>query len=62
MIIGKLANGFINIMKKHMNPVWALDELEYLVLVVHREDFNNLSEEDQNFVKGYLLALKLLYK
>ena len=62
MIIGKLANGFINIMKKHMNPVWALNELEYLVLDVHRADFNNLSEEDQDLVKGYLLALKLLYK
>lgn len=62
MIIGKLANGFVNIMKKHMNPVWAIDELEYLVLDVHKGDLYNLSEEDQDLVKGYLLALKLLYK
>lgn len=62
MVKEKLDCGFVNIMKKHMNPVWALDELEYLVWTVHEAEFYQLSEFDQAEVKGYLLALKLLYK
>ena len=62
MLKERLDYGFVNIMRKHMNPVWALDELEYLVWNVHRGEFDQLTEYEQEEVKGYLMALKLLYK
>lgn len=62
MIKEKLDYGFVNIMRKHMNPVWALEELEYLVLTVYRDDFDKLTDYEQEEVKNYLMALNLLYK
>lgn len=62
MIKEKLDYGFVNIMRKHMNPVWALEELEYLVLTVYRDDFDKLTDYEQAEVKYYLMALNLLYK
>lgn len=62
MIKEKLDCGFVNIMMKHMNPVWALEELEYLVWTVHRDDFDKLTDYEQEVVKSYLMAMNLLYK
>lgn len=62
MIQEKLDYGFVNIMRKHMNPIWALEELEYLVWTVHRDEFDKLTDYEQEEIRYYLMALNLLYK
>ena len=44
MIYNKITEKFINIMNSHMNPIWALEELEYLVNVARPENINAIKE------------------
>lgn len=51
---------YYEIIKKHNNPIWAREELEYLVRI-QSWWFQTLSEADQQDVHDYFSALKLVH-
>ena len=62
MEVGKiLTNKFVEIVAKHHNPVWAREELEYLVFIVHRDEYEQLSVEDKRDVLDYFDGLTKLH-
>lgn len=58
----KLNNKFLEIYSKHHNPIWATDELTWLVLNEYRHEFEKLSESDQWEIRNLLGAFAKLYK
>ena len=57
----KLTNKFIEIFAKHQNALWAREELEYLVFVVHRDEYEQLSPEEKRDVLDYFDGLTKLH-
>lgn len=57
-----LIRAWLNIYSKHQNPIWATEELEWLVLQKHYYDFEKLSEFDQWEIRNMLGAFAKLYK
>lgn len=60
-IIRKLENMFLGLMDKHGNPNWAIAEMEWKVFVVHGNELEQLSEDEQWEVRNYLGGLKKLF-
>ena len=56
-----LLNKFMEIVQKHGNGKWALDELQWLIYEKHKEEFNKLSDEDKYIVYMYIANLKRLH-
>lgn len=56
-----LTNKFVEIVAKHHNPVWAREELEYLVFIAHRDEYDQLSVEDKRDVLDYFDGLTKLH-
>ena len=52
---------FMEIVQKHGNGKWALDELHWLVYEKHKEEYNRLSEEDKYIVSMYMANLMRLH-
>lgn len=52
---------FMELVQKHGNGKWALDELQWLVYEKHREEYNKLSEEDKYIVCMYIANLMKLH-
>ena len=57
-----LIEQFYKIYNKHQNPIWATEELEWLILQKHYYDFINLNEFDQWEIRNMLGAFSKLYK
>lgn len=57
-----LIRAWLNIYRKHHNPIWATEELEWLVLQKHYCDFRMLDEFDQWEIRNMLGAFAKLYK
>lgn len=57
----KLTNKFIEIFAKHQNALWAREELEYLVFVAHRDEYEQLSPEEKRDVLDYFDGLNKLH-
>lgn len=57
-----LIEQFYKIYNKHQNPMWAAEELEWLILQKHYYDFINLNEFDQWEIRNMLGAFSKLYK
>lgn len=57
----KLTNKFIEIFAKHQNALWAREELEYLVFVVHKDEYEQLSIEEKRDVLDYFDGLTKLH-
>ena len=57
----KLTNKFIEIFAKHQNALWAREELVYLVFVVHRDEYEQLSPEEKRDVLDYFDGLNKLH-
>jgi len=62
MIYRKITSKFIEIMARHMNPVWALEELDYLIYDKYASEFYNLSEEEQWEVRSCMMSLDKVYR
>lgn len=60
-IENKLTDKFVEIVAKHHNPLWAREELEYLVFVVHRDEYEQLSVNDKRDVLDYFDGLTKLH-
>lgn len=52
---------FAEIYGKHCNPIWAREELAYLVYHKHGDQFRSLNEKDQEVVIYYFDALVKLH-
>lgn len=61
-IYNAIVNKFIEILGRHGNPVWAMEELDYLIYVEHNDEFNNLCEKDQWEVRSCMLGLDKIYR
>lgn len=57
-----LIEQFYKIYNEHQNPIWATEELEWLILQKHYHDFINLNEFDQWEIRNMLGAFSKLYK
>lgn len=57
----KLEKRFLEIIRKHMDGLWASQELHWEVFIKHYYDFERLSEEDQWVVRNYMDALVKIY-
>ena len=57
-----LIEQFYKIYNKHQNPIWATEELEWLILQKYYYDFINLNEFDQWEIRNLLGALSKLYR
>lgn len=57
-----LIDTFLKIYKKHNNPIWATEELEWLVLNKYYYEFCKLDLVDQWEVRNMLGAFSKLYK
>ena len=57
----KLTDKFIEIFAKHQNALWAREELEYLVFVVHKDEYEQLSIEEKRDVLDYFDGLNKLH-
>ena len=56
-----LNNKFAEIYGRHCNPIWAREELAYLVYYKHSDQYNALSEDDKQVVIYYFDALVKLH-
>ena len=57
----KLTDKFIEIFARHQNALWAREELEYLVFVVHKDEYEQLSIEEKRDVLDYFDGLTKLH-
>ena len=57
-----LIEQFYKIYNKHQNPIWAIEELEWLILQKYYYDFINLNEFDQWEIRNLLGAFSKLYR
>ena len=57
----KLTDKFIEIFAKHQNALWAREELEYLVFIVHKDEYEQLSIEEKRDVLDYFDGLNKLH-
>lgn len=61
-IENSLIEQFYKIYNKHQNPIWATEELEWLILQKYYYDFINLNEFDQWEIRNLLGAFSKLYR
>lgn len=57
----RLEQSFLRAYRKHGNPQWAREELDWKVFVKHGEQFNQLSEVEQWIIRNYLDGLKKVH-
>ena len=56
-----LSNKFAEIFGKHCNPIWAREELEWLVYSKYRHLYDYLEEWEQNEIDDYFDGLVKLH-
>lgn len=52
-----LSDAFLKILEKHNNPEWSYKELNWLVFDKYKNEFYNLSQENQWNVRHFMDAL-----
>ena len=57
-----LTEAWMRIYNKHCNPIWATEELEWLVLQKHYYEFSALDDDTQWEIRNLLGAFSKLYK
>lgn len=60
-IYKQITDAFYHILEKHGNPKWTVEELDYLIYAVHKEELWNLSEQEQWEVNHCMEILKKSY-
>jgi hypothetical protein len=51
----------VEIISEHQNALWAREELEYLVFVAHRDEYEQLSLDEKRDVLDYFDGLNKLH-
>ena len=60
-IVKGLNKKFAEIIQKHLNPIWTIDEMKWLVFDKYRYEFDQLSEQEQQDVLDWFDALHKLH-
>ena len=58
----KLRDRYLQIVQKHGNGLWALEELVWEVYDKHIDEYEALNEEDKFVLNMYMKVLRSLYK
>lgn len=58
----KLRDRYLQIVKKHGNGLWALEELVWEVYDKNIDKYEALNEEDKYILNMYMRVLRCLYK
>lgn len=58
----KLRNRYLEIVEKHGNGLWALEELIWEVYDKHKDEYEALSGDDKYVLNMYMRVLSCLYK
>ena len=58
----KIRNRYLEIVQKHGNGLWALEELVWEIYDKHIDDYEALSNEDKYILNSYMKVLRSLYK
>ena len=61
VLVSDLEQLFTDIIKRHYNGKWTLEEMKWIIFVRESEWFNNLSEQEQWVIRNYLDALSKIY-
>lgn len=48
--------------KNNGNPRYALDSLDYLIFMKHKDEFYSLSEDEQMEIRHYIHVLAMIHK
>lgn len=48
--------------KNNGNPRHALDSLDYLIFIKHKDEFYSLSEDEQMEIRHYIHVLAMIHK
>lgn len=57
----KIYDKFQELLKIHSKPSYAVEHLEYIIFVLNKEKFDELSEDKQMEVRFMMKALELLH-
>lgn len=58
----KIRSRYLEIVKKHGNGLWALEELTWEIYEKHADEYNALSEDEKYILNMYMKVLSCLYK
>lgn len=58
----KIRSRYLEIVKKHGNGLWALEELTWEIYVKHIDEYEALSEDEKYILNMYMRVLRCLYK
>ena len=58
----KIRNKYLELVQKHGNGLWALEELEHEIFVKHKDEYESLNKQDKYILNMYIRVLKCLYK
>ena len=58
----KIRSRYLEIVKKHGNGLWALEELTWEIYEKHADEYNALSEDEKYILNMYMKVLTCLYK
>lgn len=58
----KLRDRYLEIVEKHGNGLWALEELVWEVYDKHIDEYEALNEDDKYVLNMYMKVLRCLYK
>ena len=58
-----LFDKFVELLHKNNgNPRYALDTLDYLIFIKHKNEFYSLSEDEQMEIRHYIHVLAMIHK
>lgn len=58
----KIRTRYLEIIQKHGNGLWALEELTWEIYDKHVDEYNALSEDEKYILNMYMKVLSCLYK
>ena len=58
----KIRTRYLEIIQKHGNGLWALEELTWEIYDKHVDKYNALSEDEKYILNMYMKVLSCLYK
>lgn len=58
----KIRSRYLEIVQKHGNGLWALEELTWEIYEKHVDEYNALNEEEKYILNMYMKVLTCLYK
>ena len=55
-------DAFLQLVKKHGNGMWAIEELNWLIYTKHKDRYNALNEQEKYDLDMFMKSFTSLYK